>query len=612
MTQLLPYFPFDAIETPQSFAARLAYQHTGSPLLPFLQDIRINPAELMSGEAKAIEALAEVAGEPVTTIAHNVAIRVAKRAYDLRGSQVSAEFMARPATVFCPACLAEDDDHFGDPRLRRGRWIWTLSAVRTCPEHDLPLIARDKISWSDELHVMSDRVPETGQELRDLVNAQLAREVSPLQSYVVARLSGERGPEWLDEQTIEQAWRTSEMLGMVSVFGSDKNLQTATRDEWDAAGRAGFEYTSRGEQGVLECLRKIFEARSRFATNAGPQKVFGRLFQWLAFAKGTKDAGDIKRIMRTFLFCHFALAAGHKVFGVALPERRLHTAASLASEAGLDVRTLRSVLIAKRFVSADDERAQVAFDADAGRTVANSITRLVAGKGLPKALGCTRPQAEQIVDEGLLAPIVDEFLEGHGRVRKAFDAAQIAVFLQDLDRVARSVDFIAEDLVPVSKAAERAKISSAEIVHLILGQHLETVVHKLDGIGIASIFVDSDQVKFAAKNLLTGLPSSSAAGRLKMPRQSVLKLVSEYPEVLPSQIVKPQTGTHEFNRFLEEDVEAFRAKFTTAIRVANEHGVELKVILGGFKRAGVKPVFQYNEIGIDLYRASDIPELVPI
>jgi hypothetical protein len=83
-----------------------------------------------------------------------------KRGYALRGLQVATEFMARPATVFCPACLAEDDAAFGDPRLRRGRWIWTLSVVRNCPEHRLPLIARAKSNWSDELHMMTDRVPE--------------------------------------------------------------------------------------------------------------------------------------------------------------------------------------------------------------------------------------------------------------------------------------------------------------------------------------------------------------------------------------------------------------------------------------------------------------------
>jgi hypothetical protein len=612
MTQLFPYFPFDPIETPQSYAARLACLHTNAGLRLFLHEIGIEPTKLMSNEANTIATLAKIAGEDEAMVVSNAAVRVATRGYDLRGSLISAEFTARPATVFCPACLAEDDVAFDNPRLRRGRWIWTLAVVRTCPDHGVPLIARTKTSWSDELHEMIDRVPEKGHGLLNLVDDRQLREVSPLQSYVVARLSGERGAEWLDEQTIEQAWRTTEMLGMVAVFGPDKKLKTATRDEWDAAGRVGFGYTSRGEQGVLEGLEGIFEARINFATNAGPQKVFGSLFKWLAYAKGTKDAGDIERITRAFIFDHFGLAAGRKVFGVVLPERRLHTAASLAREAGLDVRTLRSVLIAKRLVPADDEKAQVAFDADAGRKIAGSITRLVTGKGLPKALACTRPQADQLVDEGLLNPIVDEFLEGHGRVQKAFDADQIASFLEKLHNATRSVPVIADDLVPVSKAAERAKISSGEIVHLILGKHLKTVVSKSANTGIASIFVDSDEVKSVARDILVGLSFSSAAGRLKMPRPSFLKLAGEHPDVLPSQIVKPEAGTHEFARFLEKDVQEFREVFTTAIRVANRHDVRLKVILGWFKRAGVKSVFRYADYGINLYRASDIPEFAPI
>jgi len=612
MTQLFPHFPFDPIETVQSFAARLAFLHTGGTLLPFLQDIGIKPAELMSSEVSAIERLAEVSGMAVSSISQNTAVRVGKRAYDLRGAQVSAEFMARPAPVFCPACLGDDDALSGEPKLRRGRWIWTLSVVRTCPTHGLPLIARAKQAWSDELHEMGDRVPEAGQRLQDLVNAQHTREVSPLQSYIVARLSGEGGPEWLDGQTIEQAWRTTEMLGMVAVFGPDKNLQTATRDDWDAAGRAGFEYTSRGEQGILEGLETIFAARSSGVKNAGPQKVFGRLFQWLAFAKGTKDAGDIKRIMRAFIFDNFALATGHKVFGVALPERRLHTAASLSSEAGLDVRTLSSVLVVKGLVPDTDEKTKAAFDAEAGRDVARSITRLVAGKGLPKALGCTRPQAEQLVDEGLLVPIVDEFVEGHGRVRKAFDAAQIAAFLQKIDSATCRVDLVADDLVPVSKAAERAKISSAEIMHLILGRHLKTVVRELGSTGIASIFVDSDEVKSAAQKLLVGLSFSNAAGRLKIPRLSLMALAREHPNELATQLVAPHAGTYKFGRLLKPDVEAFREKFTTVARVANRYDVELKVIHSRFKRAGVKPEFRRVDVGVNLYRSSKIPELCSI
>jgi len=608
MTQLFPHFPFDPIETPQSFASRLAWLHTQGALVPFLKDIGIKPAELISSEAHTIDVLAKIAGVDALSLQGNTGVRVGKRRYNLRGSHVSAEFMARPATTYCAACLADDDALFGEPGLRRGRWIWTLAAVRTCPEHGLPLLVQEKEKWDDDLHVMTDRVPKHEQDLRDIAAKLQVRTVSPLQSYITARLSGVAGPEWLDAQGLEQVWRTTEMLGMVLLCGPDKNLKTATRDEWDNAGREGFKYTSRGEQGVREALQCIFQARPRLAKNEGPQKVFGRLFQWLAFAKGAKEPGRIKDIMRTFIFEHFALPAGHAVFGTALPQRRLHTAPSLAKEVGVDVRTLRNLLIAKRLVPAGNENAHVAFDAAAGRSVANSMVRLVAGIALPKVLNSSRPQAEQLLDEGLLTPIVDEFVEGHGRVQKACDAMQIEGFLECLHDAAQSVPIISDDLVSVSKAAERAKISSGEIVHLILGYHLQTVVRKQGQRGVSSIFVDADEVKGAVRILGNRLSISAVSAALKMPRHSVVKLASTRPDLLPTMIIEPRVGSHQIPRFCEGDVQKFRESFTSATRVANKQGVELKVTLGAFKRAGVKPVFRHSDIGIDLYRTRDIPE----
>lgn len=56
---------------------------------------------------------------------------------------------------------------------------------------------------------------------------------------------------------------------------------------------------------------------------------------------------------------------------------------------------------------------------------------------------------------------------------------------------------------------------------------------------------------------------------------------------------------------------SFRANFTTAVRVANSHDVEVKVILGRLKRARVSPVFRHADFGINLYRTCDIPVIAP-
>ena len=84
--------------------------------------------------------------------------------------------------MFCPACLAEDDAGGSRPALqRRGRTIWLIRAVRTCPYHHLPLIEREATVWSDCLREMAIRVPETGDALSRLAAELTPRSPSPLQ-----------------------------------------------------------------------------------------------------------------------------------------------------------------------------------------------------------------------------------------------------------------------------------------------------------------------------------------------------------------------------------------------------------------------------------------------
>lgn len=122
---LLPFLPFDPNETPLSYAARLAHYHADKPIVPFLRDLQIRPEAIASSEPDALARLAETSGAPLNDLRRNAAVRQGKRTYDLRGEPVTAEFLSNPYTVFCPACLAEDDM----TGRRRGRWHW---ALRSC------------------------------------------------------------------------------------------------------------------------------------------------------------------------------------------------------------------------------------------------------------------------------------------------------------------------------------------------------------------------------------------------------------------------------------------------------------------------------------------------
>ncbi|SIO39403.1 TniQ protein [Rhodovulum sp. ES.010] len=608
---LYPRLPFSADETPVSFASRLAAFHTEGTLPAFLATMDIKLMELAGGSEGAIARLADISGEDPEILAENAVRMVGRRRYRLRGQEISAEFLRGKHAAFCPACLLADDAEGGEPAVqRRGRLIWSLRAVRTCPVHHLALIERPSTSWGDFALNLEERVPERGSGLEALIARTSERACSPLQDYVVDRLDRRPGPAWLDGQTLEQAVRAAEMLGVLLEFGPTPDLNAFMPDDWDRAGRAGFAVASGGEGAIREMLSAVQGAFRYGGSKPGPQKVFGRLYQWLASSKARKDPGDLKRILRDHVFDSFELPDGAQVLGGTLECRRFHSVASLARECGQDTRTLRHVLIAHGLVPDDPEAGpHQIFDAEMGRTVAASITRIVHVISLPKALNCTRPQAAQLLDERVLAPLLDGAAPGPGRLGKAIDARDVSAFLEKLRSAARPVDQVPEGLVPIAKAAEKVSAPSVEILHLVLGGFLENVV-RLNGVeGYAAIHVDPVEVRWRVGEIMFGLSPAEAFGRLKIPNATGWALAASGPEgaILPSIPVRGPNGRHEFRRFREEEVADCAAAYTTRPRIANALGIEIAELRNRLRAVSVRPFFPKRHIGVDLYRVADLP-----
>ncbi|MBN2906706.1 MAG: TniQ family protein [Rhodobacteraceae bacterium] len=610
--RLQPNLPFVTDETPVSYASRLAAFHTAGSMSSFLTDFGIKAVDLAGGVNGSLERLAEITGADLENLRHNALHRLARRRYSLRGEQISAEVLRGQHTAVCPACLRADDAAGENPAAyRRARVIWQLRPVRTCPVHGLPLMELRSTGSNDVASNLAFLVPKRGAALDRLIAETTARECSPLQDYVIRRLGGEQGPAWLDSQTLEQAVRASEMLGVLLEFGPTPNLHKFTSCDWDRAGRTGFSVAAQGEAGIRDALGRVNKSFQYSGSKPGPQKVYGRLYQWLAHAKGTKSPGDIKRILREHIFDTMEFAEGETVLGAKLDRRRLHSVASLAKESNQDTRTLRHMLIARGLVSDDPDAGPYhVFDAEVGRAVAASISRIVHVIALPKALNCTRPQASQLLDERILTPLADGVVAAPGRIKKAVDERQIDVFLKDLSQAASTVEEVPIGMVPIAKAAEKASSPSVEILHLILGGFLQNAVRLNDVEGLRGIYVDPDEVRTVTAEVMVGLSPAEAFGRLKVPSVSGWALADDGPDgvILPSIRIEGPNGRHVFRRFREEDVAACMAKFTTRPRIANALGLDFEEVRNRLISASVKPAFWKRHIGIDLYHIPDLPE----
>lgn len=608
MSLLKPYFAFDALESALSFAARLATFHTGGRLTAFLRDVGIGPMAMVSGEPEAVARLAEVSGTDRAALDHNTPIRVGKRAYRLRGQILPAEFFVRPKTAYCPACLHADDQTVrGHPaKVRRHRWFWALDVVRTCREHGIALVRLDKDFHDGELLELGYRAPAAGAALMAEIAAQPARPVSPLQTYVVSRLEGQSGPAWLDAQTLDCVVRAAELLGAVVAFGTSVNLAGLTDEQRDEAGRVGFSIMAQGEVGVRACLNRMFDAFEHGSSKPGPQKIFGRLYTAMSGARSLGKHGALTDILGEVIFERFALEAGTEVLGKTLPERRLHTVASLASEQGLDPRTLRKLLIARGLIPSD-EQVHHAFDAKTGRTVAAQMQRMVTVISLPKALGCSRPLADLLMDDRLLTPLAGDRPDASGRTRKAVAQDEIDGVLARVAQAAPLVTTAPADFVPIAKAAERAKCRGVDVLHLLFGGHLLDAV-RVEGKGLAALRVDPVAVKALVRDLLTGISSAKAFGILRVPSEAGWALIDR--GILPSWTLRSGRGDHIIHRFDAEEVAKVAATLISPSRSLELFGMGAAKFCRTMRHARIRPAFSHAEIGADLYHRADTHQVL--
>ncbi len=430
---------------------------------------------------------------------------------------------------------------------------------------------------------------------------------------MLERLDGVAGPAWLDSQSIEQAVRCTELLGMRIMFGSSKASADMTSDDWDAASHAGYAVTSKGEPAIRDALHQMQSEFRGKGGKPGCRKIFGSFYNTLASKKNRKDAGDITRILREHIVETMDVAAGQAVLGTALTERRLHSVQSLASETGLNSRTLRNVLAARGLIPVEEKVSDHhVFDASAGRDVAASVLRLTHVSALDKALGCTRPLADQLLDERLLLPISDGQTTAAGRTWKGVDNREIQAFLAELEAAARPVDTAPHGMVPIAKAAEKTKNLCVEIVHLILGGFLENVARLRGRKGYSAILVDPAEVRVQSHTVLVGVSASAAFGRLKIPKSTGWALVRlQQGPRLDSIVVEGRTGRHRFHRFAEGTIADFLSEFTTDTRLANKYDVQKRVVIAHLKGARIRPVIDRKETGMDFYKAADIPEFEP-
>lgn len=610
---LKPCLPFDPEETVLSWGTRLAALHTGGGLVPFLHDLSIDTQKFLVEVETEIDRLCDLAGQDPAALEPNRIRRLDRRQYALRGEQFSVEFTKGRQTAFCPACLVKDEQGRKDPHAhRRGRLIWKFRAVRTCPEHGLPLIDRCNMTWDDRYHELPVHVTETGKALAALVDGMERRHPTGLQAYVIDRLHGKPGPGWLDGQGIEQGARATEMVGALILYGPKQSPRALTNDQWERAAQEGWAFTSRGEEGIREALRIAHDGGRFKSGNAGPQLIFGSFYKWLAYHKNRKDLGPIRDVFREYILNTIAIRPGEEVLGEVVSVRRLHSVHSLAMEYKLHPSTLRTFLIARGAISAEDADVSdglLTIEVDQADALGRAMQGAISLIKLPAILNSSRPQVTALLNTGLISVIGGDGPRLGVRCH-AVAQAEVERFLALLEATLPELNGEQKGMLPLPRAATVSRVTIETILPKLFDGTFKRAGRLAGGIGLGAVRVDPVELAPFAPDAPRGMPHTQAFLELRVSSRVGHALLAARAggPLLTSRPV--DQGKHKVRKFwlMPEDIAAFRERYATLAHLCRETGLHARTVRAQLTALGISTVLPHEELGTHLYTRADLPK----
>ena len=532
-----------------------------------------------------------------------------------RGERFHGDFAGRGRTTFCPSCLLEDARPDGPSRGRRvGRLAWLFSPVRTCAVHRIPLVRFPNASGSGRFQDM-DTVAPADAELEALAASAFAREVSPLQAYVEARLEGAAGPAWLDGQRIDQAAIASEMVGACMLHGVRFARRALTRGPVGRGGGRGVRGDLARRGGAVRGLRGDVPEVPGAAGRGGPQAIYGRLYAWVRVPKkAAAMRPDPGRPARVHSRPHGNRARSARIPADTLLRRRRHSVASLAREKGMNPKTLNRALVLTGLMP----------EGDPDRVDGHPQRRGAGGRasGRParrRDFGRADPRASRLHPDASRAA-------GARWIYRA-DRREGRVGRDDVEhggeggcrRLPRPVprDGRAGGESPgracghVIDAAKVAKRKVIDVVRLVLDGDLARVELLDEDLRLKSVLVDPDEVGrvLDAREARGRVPIRGAAARLATRERRRAGPVTERGRdgrPYLRAFVKGDPMSTETWWFDPLDLDEFAAGHVDLAALAEERGISANALRRHLNDAGIEPILPWERLEKLVYRRADL------
>ena len=609
---LLPVLPPIDGETLISYLNRAAWFHTGQPVRSFLSMLEMPQTALLSVKDMTLMRIADITGLSDEALRQMTFLSLGSRMRTVRGEVVHAEFANFDLIRFCPSCLLEDGRSEGPTAgFRIGRLAWHIEHVRVCPQHGTALHVRKVAGFYQRFQLMSEVAPADA-ELEKLVAEAKPEKVSALQTYVLDRLAGKPGPQWLDDQPIDLAARACEMLGIILVAGTHVNLNKLTLSDWNKAGDVGFGFAARGAHGIREALDEGYNRAVKAGLKGGPQHIFGRLYQWLQFNKNEKSKGPVSDVVRDYVLDNFPIAKGTQLMGQVVDCQRVHSIHSLAKVSGEHPKTVNRAVILAGLAKGDPNKASVrtVFDAEAGVALFDRIRDSIPTNHLPKYLNCNRTQAETLVRSGVIPRLFD-IPESQASFLRNVARKDADAFLDSLFRAVTIKTAPHDGMLEIVAAAEASRWPVLDIIKAILDGHLTRVGCLDRDLRFKGIVVDPEEIKVVLAQLGDQgmLSVDEAAKRLRI-SPSKLEFLAKQTDKGGAPYLASVTFTNakgvQKRSIPVANLDAFLDRHVSLTDLAVELGLPVKTLGADLAARGINPIAPNRLVGRYYFRRSDL------
>ncbi|MEX0319905.1 MAG: hypothetical protein AB3N21_18255 [Ruegeria sp.] len=289
-----------------------------------------------------------------------------------------------------------------------------------------------------------------------------------LERYLLRRIRGAKGPDWLDTLQFHVAAQLCENFGLLLTKGADAVRHQTTEREWVEAGAAGYQVLSEGKDALTRKLKEIQNRNPiEYQLYRSKYRVF---YQWLRDRDEGPEYDEIRDHVRQFVFDNFPVKPGALVLGVPCTEQKLHTICTASRRFGISRQMLSRCLVERGLAEQVPGSTTPKIHAYIQNAAVENIMFETIGtmdiRQAAQYLGIDRNLMARFVGRGWITHLVKP-----GTDWPRFTEIHLKRFIAELWRKPKDRLTI-ETLTDIPTAAHRTRCRIEHIVELILKDRL--------------------------------------------------------------------------------------------------------------------------------------------